>query len=155
MARKTVIWANYHFSMGSPLKALQAFKDAGFSEAKLKWLNKCPASDIVSRIVEGKPLLVMGLHPPFDGHAWVVDGYLRRVRDKVSTDSKGRVLKTERETAEYLHCNFGWGGAANGYYPFGQFDTAAGPVFRHQGKDLYGGKTAPHHFSCFLHFIDY
>ena len=155
LARKTVIWASYHFSLGSPLRALRLFKEYRFSQARLKWFNKNDKEDIVRMLKEGKPVLIMGLDLPVEGHAWVADGFFRRKRNKVTSNDKGELIVEETETEDYLHCNFGWGGAANGFYPFGSFDTRTGPVFRDPKTDTYGGKTASRNFTALLHFIAY
>ena len=34
-----------------------------------------------------------------------------------------------------IHCNFGWGGTANGYYYYGAFDLRNGPEAGYDGED--------------------
>ena len=46
------------------------------------------------------------------GHAWVVDGYCNLTCDAVHKKTKER----KTITADYVHCNPGWGGNNNGYY---------------------------------------
>lgn len=43
------------------------------------------------------------------GHAWVIDGYIKRQRGN--------------QTEVLVHCNMGWSGKCNGYYSSGIFDT--------------------------------
>ena len=54
-----------------------------------------------------------------DGHAWVVDGYIRSI--------KGWDVKY------YLHCNWGWDGNKNGYFLRDIFDTEEGPAYYDDG----------------------
>lgn len=154
IAKETIIWADYRFSMGTPFRALGFFKKQGFGDARLKWFDKRQSEHITSLLSKGKPLLFMGLDPLFDGHAWIVDGYIRKKRTKTTISDDGETAITE-EIAEYLHCNFGWGGTANGYYPFGTFDTTTGPALIDPQRDIYGGRTSSSNFTRFLHYIEY
>jgi len=83
------------------------------------------------------------------GHAWVMDGYLRRSRQvtvTVTTTTTGTVPVTKVPSNDklmlitttttstyteyspyYLHNNWGWYGTDNGYYVAGSFDTNKGP----------------------------
>ena len=54
-----------------------------------------------------------------DGHAWVVDGYIRSI---MGWDVK-----------YYLHCNWGWDGNKNGYFLRDIFDTEEGPAYYDDG----------------------
>ena len=155
LARQTIIWANYHFSLGSPLRALKCFRKNGFPEARLKWFKKDKKSEIIRHLSHHKPLLFMGLDPPLQGHAWVVDGYARNVRVKETLREDGTVEQSEKEVAEYLHCNFGWGGTANGFYPLGDFDTTTGPFLTDRDIDTAGVLKASRNFTRFVHFVSY
>ena len=46
------------------------------------------------------------------GHAWVIDGYCNLTCDAVHKETK----EQKTITADYVHCNAGWGGTCNGYY---------------------------------------
>lgn len=56
----------------------------------------------------------------------------RRVIDLVPNGSGGYRYEVKTsypiETRELVHCNFGWGGKADGYYYFKAFDTRNGAV---------------------------
>lgn len=155
IAEKTIIRADYRFSMGTPWHALRFFQKNGFPDAKLRLLRRKDSPNLIAMLSEGKPILVMGLHAPIYGHAWIVDGYLRRRIKGKTTSVMGEVTGESEAVEEYLHCNYGWGGAANGFYPFGCFDTRKGPVLTDPKVDLYGGKTASRNFSLFLCYVDY
>lgn len=60
------------------------------------------------------------------GHAWVVDGY-RETETKIPHTNND-----DYQYDYYLHCNWGWGGIADGYYKYANsmglfdFDTTHG-----------------------------
>jgi|GEM_PF-1010347 len=60
---------------------------------------------------EGKSLSNGGKNRDF-GHAWVIDGYCNLTCDAVNR----KTLEHKTITADYVHCNLGWGGLMNGYY---------------------------------------
>ena len=85
------------------------------------------------------------------GHAWVVDGYMRRRRPVTVTTTVSRLgldghwtstttTNTHHETATYLHNNWGWDGLGstdswlgryhgkNGYYRAGVFNSNQAPA---------------------------
>lgn len=67
--------------------------------------------EIIKRHIDEKdPLIMTG-----GQHAWVVDGY----------DSNG-----------FLHCNWGWGGAGNGFFDYNYMDTKKGSInaYRQEGE---------------------
>lgn len=67
--------------------------------------------EIIKRHIDDKdPLIMTG-----GQHAWVVDGY----------DSNG-----------FLHCNWGWGGAGNGFFDYNYMDTKKGSInaYRQEGE---------------------
>jgi hypothetical protein len=62
----------------------------------------------------------------FAGHAWVIDGYLLRQRDRYRNGGGEQNVFVGNEQQKFLHCNFGWGGGYNGYYVAGVFDPRHG-----------------------------
>jgi hypothetical protein len=55
----------------------------------------------------------------WDSHAWIIDGYKIKVRQKITRQYRNGNListSTEPETCRMVHCDFGWGGRCNGYY---------------------------------------
>lgn len=68
-----------------------------------------------------------------DGHAWVIDGY-KNVYNVYALydnfyDENYNLIRQEyvgelkRKETRWLHCNYGWDGAGNGYYYTGVFNT--------------------------------
>ena len=60
--------------------------------------------NIVNSLNVNKPVFMAAVGGLTDGHAWVVDGYMKNDNSN----------KPRRDY--YIHCNFGWGGNNNGWY---------------------------------------
>lgn len=90
----------------------------------------------------------------YGGHSWVIDGYVTQSRDWVCTVNAYNTISGKEISSEYLwsnteyrylvHCNFGWGGEANGWYENGIFETSA-PVISDQGSTA---TQDSHHYHC-------
>ena len=103
-----------------------------------------------------KPALVCAISKIFDGHAWVVDGYLHRMRQEIcirNRDGKERRDTTYREQ-QLVHCNWGWGGNCNGYYSQGVFNNRQGAVGREEYEKNWGNYEDTN-FTWFLRVISY
>lgn len=85
-------------------------------------------------------------------HYWVIDAWFQQVGTKIDFDRYGNQLsQSESFTRDVYHCNFGWGGAADGFYPadfmkrFPQdnnrvspiFDTTEGPINWYEEENQY------------------
>lgn len=60
-----------------------------------------------------------------NGHFWVIDGFRQYDRDKkvvINTDTGVLILSSVTQSLKYIHCNWGWGNDANGYFYNGVFD---------------------------------
>lgn len=77
------------------------------------------------------------------GHEWVYDQYMTQDRYRQTfSRSTGKIISSVKETRTLVRCNWGWGGAWDGYYLSGQFDTNSGAVATKSvgntsGKDNY------------------
>lgn len=70
---------------------------------------------------KGKPLFMLGTIETGAGHAWVVDGYALAKRTgtyvtKYDDESKGDLYLIESQLAHFIHVNWGYSGAYDGYY---------------------------------------
>ncbi len=81
------------------------------------------------------PAIIMGRNTNGDGHSWVADGWLYRTRIVYSIYNDGSKKKYMTQGQRLVHCNFGWGGTANGYYYYGAFDLRNGPEAGYDGED--------------------
>ncbi len=117
-------------------RARKALRDTfGYSgtDRKLKFAD----SDIISSLNTGTMALITALKGgSFTGHAWVIDGYRKYITNTVvytyTDDTYTEVediTNIGRSEQIYYHCNFGWGGTANGYYLGDIFNTIDGPTY--------------------------
>ncbi len=75
-----------YFKYSSNIKS--AYKGFGYTDAQWQSL-------ITTDLDANRPIMYSGTDPAEGGHAWVCDGY---------------------QSSTYFHFNWGWSGAANGYY---------------------------------------
>ena len=52
----------------------------------------------------------------YSGHAWIIDASMRQRRYIYTYLYNGILAKTEYEDRTLYHCNWGWGGSADGYF---------------------------------------
>lgn len=72
------------------------------------------------------------------GHAWVIDGYGDFQRNQYRDAGSDEIVGVDKKTL--VHCNFGWGGACNGFYVSGIFDLYDGSEIPDEGheRDNFG-----------------
>jgi hypothetical protein len=121
---------SYSYFHGSAASSSDAEKyltqQANYDQVRRKiWYNSIDITDMVER---GNPVYISAAG---DGgaHAWVIDGTVHQKRTR-EVDGK-----THTERRFMLHCNFGWGGTANGYYYSKAFSPNKGPVDVETGHD--------------------
>lgn len=101
-------WGGYDGTFATPKKVRKYLKSIGCEVSQYYSLNDKVESRIQSSISSGKPVFIGALdHDAIKrgGHAWVFDGYGKRPSDKHC----------------FLHCNYGWAGASNGWYYYKLF----------------------------------
>ena len=132
-------------------RALEALHSLGYSSASLVDYNN---GEFVSEIKNNRPVYIEGYsyqiphtyttgwwfwkksHTDYsyeEGHAWLLDGYVRRERIvTVQIDcnyGEDSVREQSKEGLVLIHNNFGWGGSTtgnfsdSGWYHLGIFDT--------------------------------
>ncbi len=81
-----------------------------------------------------------GLTIPYKGgHAWLCDGYFEKQRSWVIIDNRTEEIVASGTTAlAYMHCNWGWYGARNGYLNAGVFDASCEPNYPDRDYELQG-----------------
>jgi hypothetical protein len=85
---------------------------------------------IVGMLTRGRPVYI----DSNQGHAWVIDGSRHQMRFR-HLYYNGKPTSTAIDYRTLVHCNFGWGGAADGYYERKVFNAHRGPVERESGLD--------------------
>lgn len=127
------IYYGYRGSMGLPSKAKRYLSMCGYDNVKMYWGKN--ESKALEMLRNNKPVFMSGVSGLLGGHAWVIDGFRISERFVETKDSNGIVFSSNKETKTFLHCNFGWGGKADGYYTSGIFDTKKGAV-EYDEKDI-------------------
>ncbi|MBQ9238953.1 MAG: C10 family peptidase [Treponema sp.] len=80
------------------------------------------------------------------GHAFIVDGYFN-----MSCVAKKDGADDIPITADFVHCNVGWGGRQNGYYLSGVFAMNRGALLKdNNGERHRTGSTKERYFNLFL-----
>lgn len=115
-------------------KALRTFKKTGYKNVRASGHN---INSIISEIKQYRPVYIRGCAFkekyrtgwwPFrktryrykECHAWVLDGYVRKIRTVTTTTYDECINRTFKSTytqsQELIHNNFGWGGLLSGNY---------------------------------------
>lgn len=126
-------WCNtkYHSIFGIswgfawPSDAKSCLELFGYRNVSLNWdYNE---NQVLNSLDRGCPVFMSAIAGFLQGHAWVIDGYMKR--NYVS--NKGNVSKSQT----LVHCNWGWLGDCNGYFTSGVFHTQEA-VMHDAGLDL-------------------
>ena len=104
---------NMAFGFALPSNAKQSFVNFGYKNVELNW--NYDESRIIRSLDNDCPVFISAVAGLVSGHAWVIDGYIKR--DYVS--NSGVVAKSQC----LVHCNWGWNGHNNGYFTSGIFET--------------------------------
>lgn len=75
---------------------------------------------VINSLDKGCPVFISAISKVINGHAWVIDGYIKR--DKKT--SSGNIVKSQT----LVHCNWGWNGRCNGYFTSGVFKTSSAEI---------------------------
>ena len=128
-------------------KALHTFHQLGYKDA---YVENFQVPKVISEIKKRNPIYIGGsdivetyktgwwifktTHYKYSGHAWVIDGYMKRYRTvemHTTCDSPDDFLHVGEEGFSLVHYNLGWGGYkdgsspyhGSGWYNLGIFDT--------------------------------
>lgn len=124
-------------SFAKPADVCRYMKKNGFDNAELKrYYSK---KNLLDMIGAGKPVFMGAfILRKICGHAWIIDGMIAYRERKIN---RGETLSEEIIGQTMFHCNWGWGGTADGYYTSQVFDTNAGPVETDTTIDFTNSKT--------------
>ena len=92
-----------------PKNAASALKSWGYDNVKrIKYYNE---DIIIESLKEDKPVFIAGTDKdPFNGHAWVIDGYSRIYkRYRMKSGVTGEISEPKSTISNMLHCKTGWG----------------------------------------------
>lgn len=140
IAGRTTFVYTTNFSLGLPKFAFMFLVlSEGYKNVREMAYSQRVIEEMLDR---NRPVIVVGFSSDLVGHAWVIDGCIIQGRSKKIKGVSGEILN-QFETRKLVHCNFGWGGVADGYYSPGVFDTSNGPE-AHDYVDRNTGKSDTH-----------
>lgn len=135
-----------------PKNAASVMRSVGYRDAKTIGYN---IETVKTMLSNNKPVIIYGMPGIniFNTHCWNIDGY--RVKERTKTQKifeDGNLIETYtwNQKSEMVHCDFGWGGGANGYYVPGIFDTTDSNVIFD-----FGRSSKDHHYNSYMHLITY
>lgn len=141
-------WCNtkYHSIFGKswgfawPSDAKSCLEKFGYKNVSLKW--KYDESQVLNSLDNGCPVFMSAIAGLISGHAWVIDGYMKR--DYVSSNG------TVKESQTLVHCNWGWHCNCNGYFSSGIFRTQEAAIY-----DRKSGNTMDENYWYAFNTITY
>lgn len=134
---------NGSYSMCTPRQVSNLLERNGFEVNRVDYKS----SEIVPYLQQNKiPVIMFGWVKGegfFDlqAHFWIIDGLLRvdigtyKAVVNRPEDTPNYVYEGFHESQYYVHCNWGWGGACNGYFRY--------HIFNHHGRHYYDNLTRP------------
>lgn len=113
-------------SFATPANAKKYLKGLGYNVNKY---NSYYENKIFSEVRAGRPVFIGAMSGAVNGHAWVIDGYMERLKNRIKITSGGirTIVRTGISKQSLVHCNWGWMGSCDGYYVSKVFDLEKGP----------------------------
>lgn len=103
----------YSWGFAWPWNARDCLSLFGYENASLNWSYN--ENQVINALNDGCPVFMSAISGVISGHAWVIDGYIKRKY----VSSTGSVLNNQT----LVHCNWGWHGDCNGYFTSGVFKS--------------------------------
>ena len=103
----------YNFGFAWPSDAEQCLRSLGYRNVRLDYVYD--ENLVLNSLDKGCPVFMSAISGIISGHAWVVDGYIKREY------GSGAGFVADYQTL--VHCNWGWHGDCNGYFTSGIFHT--------------------------------
>ncbi len=132
-------WCNtkYHACFGYtwgfawPWDGRDCLSTFGYKNVSLNW--GYDEDTVIESLNNGCPVFMSAIAKLVSGHAWVIDGYIKR-----NYTSNTGVISNQQTL---VHCNWGWGGNCNGYFTSGVFKTDSAVIrdedLSHSMKEKY------------------
>lgn len=146
-------WYFYQGTFTFPDKATSYMRSVGIREAHSRYYS---FERVKNMLDNGRPLIIYSMPGVnvFKSHCWNIDGYKIQKRNVRINYYKENVLiksETRVDNWEMVHCDFGWGGPANGYYVSGVFNLAD---YRAE-LDNGSSHTSTTNYNTFIRLITY
>lgn len=119
---------SYSFGLTLPISVKHFLERYGYRDVRRTFNPQERKRNVLDALDGGCPVFIASGSRLISFHSWVIDGYRKSVQITKKTDTTtGKVVSSSRgKEALYVHCNYGWHGACNGYYTYDVFDTSAG-----------------------------
>jgi hypothetical protein len=101
-------------------------EELNYSNVKRKDSEYYEPKHVPEMLNRGLPVYVAAIGDG-GGHAWIIDGILTQI-SYLSQYHDDVLFATGATYRSLFHCNFGWGGIADGYYVPGVFNPSIGPA---------------------------
>jgi hypothetical protein len=125
------------WSFAMPSSAKTCMSTFGYQNVSLD--NQYNETKVLNMLNNNCPVFIAAISGLVDGHAWVIDGYIKQQRIvKMMDVNTTNVTSTITQTKNFVHCNWGWQGQQNGYYASGIFDLRNGATML---EDYYDDST--------------
>jgi len=134
------------WAFATPESAKRCLSDFGYQNVR-KHIGY-DESQVISMLDLGNPVFIAAISGVKDGHAWVIDGYIKRSLRSEKSD-------VEISTQTLLHCNWGWKGKCNGYYASGIFNVKKGAIISDGTSVDNGEKTEKCNFDWWYRILTY
>ncbi len=139
--------------IGTDQSTLNVLRELGYSNATLvsniSWNDNSIKNKIYDNLDVRRPLYIAGGTPP-SSHAWVIDGYHEEAfgvnyyvanpnydpRFPVGGEPEYIFSHSTVERTELLHNNWGYGGACDGWFNYGVFDTSEAEEYDQENINL-------------------
>lgn len=145
----------YEGTFTFPSNAVKFMKSIGFKSCKD---HRYTFTLVQNDLKLDKPLIIYAIPKYWKinySHAWNIDGYKIIERDKTTETYREGIMietKTEKETKEMVHCDFGWQGKCNGYYVSGVFKTYDDDV---EFDDSEADNSKEVYYVRYVHLLSY
>lgn len=136
----------YGYGLHPTMQSTKNFlQNIGFNDAEIH--NGYDLSQVIPMLISNKPVIISGFPSliSLTGHAWIIDGIME--------------YPSGFTRVSLVHCNWGEGGAANGYYTSGVFTPMEGAVSYDSNHDFHYASgqtdTLSHNYQYYIKFITY
>ena len=110
--------ADYHTGGTGAWPKVQYINQLGYTGKEYSTYN---FDSILSSLNSGYPCIISGFRDQESkvGHSWNIDGYKQKIFTRTmyrkKKDELAKIINVEKTYDTYLHFNYGWNGASNGY----------------------------------------
>lgn len=132
------------FGLAFPWNAVECLEKLEYQNVKLSYGYH--TEEIMNSINRKCPVIISAISGAVQGHAWVIDAYIRMRYENIYTGDIAR-------NGLLFHCNWGWGGKCNGYFTAGVFDPSS--AFMFDDTSISNVLSSPRNYTNTINYITY